>query len=209
MGVCPGVSGLGASSGAERICVRKSGEAPIKNQTRLSGENAICVCVRGFACSVPARSPEQLRQAQFHWGKPPPAAEPRILIFTRGFSRGQSGTANWAGGPKTDRHKTARPPWRSGPTTQNYSSALAYELTSQFRSISSCCGVTHSIAMAPSFMSNPQSAGQLKDTTRIRGKEQGLSEFLTSDSGKVRTQKDEHQAKVISACTQLFCYMSS
>ena len=30
--------------------------------------------------------------------------------------------------------------------TEVYSSALAYELTSQLRSIGSCCGVTHSIA---------------------------------------------------------------
>jgi hypothetical protein len=28
---------------------------------------------------------------------------------------------------------------------KDYSSALAYELTSQFRSISSCCGVVHSM----------------------------------------------------------------
>jgi len=47
--VCPGASGFGSSSGVERICARKSGEAPIKNQTRLSGENAIWVCVRGVA----------------------------------------------------------------------------------------------------------------------------------------------------------------
>ena len=33
--------------------------------------------------------------------------------------------------------------------SRDYSSALAYELISQFRSISSCCGVVHSMVMAP------------------------------------------------------------
>ena len=30
------------------------------------------------------RARVQLPQLQFHWGKPPPAAEPRTLIFMRG-----------------------------------------------------------------------------------------------------------------------------
>ena len=33
--------------------------------------------VRGVARTVPARTPAQLRQLQFHWGKPPPAEAPR------------------------------------------------------------------------------------------------------------------------------------
>jgi hypothetical protein len=34
---------------------------------------------------LPWRTPEQFRQLQFHWGKPPPAAEPntRICITTQ------------------------------------------------------------------------------------------------------------------------------
>ncbi len=40
-----------------------------------------CVCVRGRAFKVPRRNALQFGQLQFHWGKPPPAAEPRI--FTR------------------------------------------------------------------------------------------------------------------------------
>jgi hypothetical protein len=36
-------------------------------------------CVRGVARTVPRRTPSQLRQLQFHCGKPPPAAEPRTL----------------------------------------------------------------------------------------------------------------------------------
>ena len=36
--------------------------------------------VRALALSVPARRPAQLAQLQFHCGKPPPAAEPRIRM---------------------------------------------------------------------------------------------------------------------------------
>ena len=108
MGVCPGRSAEGASSGVARICARRSGEAPTRTQMRSSDENAICVCVRGRARSVPARSPPQLRQAQFHWGKPPPAAEPRILSFTKRFSRAKGRGSEGAGGLRM-RPDTKRP----------------------------------------------------------------------------------------------------
>jgi hypothetical protein len=39
-------------------------------------------CVRARVRSVPDRQPAQFRQLQFHWGKPPPAADPRTRIFT-------------------------------------------------------------------------------------------------------------------------------
>src|SRR6516165_8580400 len=65
----------GASCGVTRTCDRRSGEAPSKNHTRSSGEKASWVCARAAACSEPARRPEQLRQPQFHCGKPPPAAD--------------------------------------------------------------------------------------------------------------------------------------
>jgi len=60
-----------------------SGEALIS--THSSGcwpEIAIEDCVRGNASMVPLRTPEQLRQLQFHWGNPPPAADPSTVIFT-------------------------------------------------------------------------------------------------------------------------------
>src|SRR5712692_873597 len=71
----------GANSGVARIWARKSGLADTRNQMLASGcgENAICVCVRAVPRSLPSRSRRQFAQAQFHWGKPPPAAEPRIL----------------------------------------------------------------------------------------------------------------------------------
>jgi hypothetical protein len=34
--------------------------------------------VRALAFRLPSRKPAQLAQLQFHWGKPPPAADPRI-----------------------------------------------------------------------------------------------------------------------------------
>ena len=34
------------------------------------------------ARAVPSRTPAQLRQLQFHWGNPPPAADPSTRIFT-------------------------------------------------------------------------------------------------------------------------------
>ena len=37
--------------------------------------------VRGRARTLPLRTPAQLRQLQFHWGKPPPAAAPRMMSF--------------------------------------------------------------------------------------------------------------------------------
>jgi len=36
--------------------------------------------MRAFPAKVPALTARQFAQAQFHWGNPPPAAEPRILI---------------------------------------------------------------------------------------------------------------------------------
>src|SRR6266851_4812428 len=45
---------------------------------------ATWVWVRALPWNVPARRALQLEQAQFHWGNPPPAAEPRI--FTRMLS---------------------------------------------------------------------------------------------------------------------------
>src|ERR1700691_4004591 len=39
-------------------------------------------CVRVCARKVPALKPRQFGQLQFHWGKPPPAADPRMRIFT-------------------------------------------------------------------------------------------------------------------------------
>ena len=55
--------------------------------------------VRGLAVTLPSRTPRQLSQLQFHWGKPPPAAEPRMRIRTasqRSFDA-RDGPCHWNG----------------------------------------------------------------------------------------------------------------
>jgi len=64
------------------------GEAPTRNQTLESGEKAIWVCVRAGPCKVPFLRRPQLLQLQFHCGKPPPAADPRILMRIAGLEYG-------------------------------------------------------------------------------------------------------------------------
>ena len=71
----------GCNSGVLSICRGRSGEALIRNQPRkLSGLPEIampdCVCGAIF----PVRAALQFAQAQFHCGRPPPAALPRIRM---------------------------------------------------------------------------------------------------------------------------------
>ena len=112
---------FGDNSGVEMSCVLRSGEALRRNQTLELVVKASWVWLRARPRNFPVLTRWQLAQAQFHWGNPPPAAEPRT--FTRILS-GSEQTAE---------------------RSSHYSSALAYELISQFRSISPCCGVVHSI----------------------------------------------------------------
>ena len=70
----------GWSSGVALICCRMSGEALSRAQSALpSAATQIDDWVRGRARTLPLRTPVQLRQLQFHWGKPPPAAAPRMM----------------------------------------------------------------------------------------------------------------------------------
>src|SRR6516165_892411 len=85
----------GRSSAVHSICARKSGDAPSRNHERESALIATCVCVRALPGNVPARSERQLGQAQFHWGKPPPAAEPRILTCMKGSVAAEVGFLFW------------------------------------------------------------------------------------------------------------------
>ncbi|MNS55640.1 hypothetical protein D3C72_2006970 [compost metagenome] len=55
-----------------------SGEVLHSTQFTPSSEIAMDDCVRALARRLPSRKPAQFTQLQFHWGKPPPAAEPRI-----------------------------------------------------------------------------------------------------------------------------------
>ncbi|HWT97882.1 MAG TPA: hypothetical protein VN229_09695, partial [Terriglobales bacterium] len=38
-------------------------------------------CVRGLARIRPSRTPWLVGALQFHWGKPPPAADPRTTMY--------------------------------------------------------------------------------------------------------------------------------
>src|SRR6267378_4209245 len=124
----------GANSGVARTWARKSGLAHTRNQIFASGsgENAICVCVRAAPRSAPSRSRRQFAHAQFHWGKPPPAAEPRIL------TRMKTQKVMPMIQRRRKRQNARNPLPKAGATRgcwRDYSSALAYELISQLRSI--------------------------------------------------------------------------
>src|ERR1700692_2291266 len=69
----------------------RSGEAPARNHEEESALRAIWACVRGLKLGLTCVSPRVFSRAfsrtatqfphpQFHCGKPPPAAEPRILM---------------------------------------------------------------------------------------------------------------------------------
>jgi hypothetical protein len=58
-----------------------SGEALKSTPSGASSDRTkIEDCVRGLHRTLPERTPAQLRQLQFHCGKPPPAAEPSTLM---------------------------------------------------------------------------------------------------------------------------------
>jgi hypothetical protein len=58
-----------------------SGEALNSTHSWGVDETAMEDWVRAVALTVPLRMPAQLLQLQFHCGKPPPAAEPKTMIF--------------------------------------------------------------------------------------------------------------------------------
>ena len=71
----------GRNCGTLSICRAKSGDALIKKQPRNSSASPLiamldCVC----GAILPVRAATQFAQAQFHWGRPPPAALPRIWM---------------------------------------------------------------------------------------------------------------------------------
>ena len=78
MGLLRGGSKRGCSSGVCSICRLRSGDALIKNQRASSPLIMMLDCVCGAI--FPVRAATQFTQAQFHCGKPPPAALPRIWM---------------------------------------------------------------------------------------------------------------------------------
>jgi hypothetical protein len=89
-----------------------SGDAFTNTQEcKLLPQTAIEDCVRARACRVPARNPAQFGQLQFHWGKPPPAADPSTRIF-KGYmgarSRRRAQSASPIGNVHGDFHAKAK-----------------------------------------------------------------------------------------------------
>ena len=74
------------ASGSSSSCWRRSGDALPRNHGPRSPRIAIEDCVRGTA--PPERAASHVGQRQFHCGKPPPAAEPRIRTRTTDRSTG-------------------------------------------------------------------------------------------------------------------------
>ena len=72
---------FGCSGGLASSCARMSGDALNKIHCSPLTDTAIDDWVLGNASTDPSRTPRQLRQLQFHCGKPPPAADPRTLTF--------------------------------------------------------------------------------------------------------------------------------
>ena len=58
----------GWRAGKAAIWARMSGEALQRIQRSPSSDRAMEDCVRGWAATLPSRTPRQLRQLQFHWG---------------------------------------------------------------------------------------------------------------------------------------------
>ena len=75
------VPSRGCNSGVASIWERRSGDAPSKNQDFPSSLTATCAWERTLPGNLPLRTSWQFGHAQFHWGKPPPAAEPRIFTY--------------------------------------------------------------------------------------------------------------------------------
>src|SRR5262245_32836968 len=85
MGECRAARGWRA--GNDSIWARISGEALSRTQRSPSTLTATLSCVRGRAAIVPARMPRQFGHPQFHWGNPPPAAEPSTWMRTAQVAR--------------------------------------------------------------------------------------------------------------------------
>jgi len=64
----------------DSICLRISGPALMRYQSFSLAVTASEDCNNGLSEAFPERTARQLGQAQFHCGKPPPAAAPNTLI---------------------------------------------------------------------------------------------------------------------------------
>lgn len=160
----------GCNSGAARNCAVMSGEALTSAQQSLPlPRTAIEDWVRGRARSVPARTPAQFRQLQFHCGKPPPAAAPSTRIFTRVQEGWRS------------------PPVRAVARSIDYRLAMYIVISMPYR-MSIACGISHFMMM--SLLSIARPAHDLRPQGRSIGDhhERDLMIFMSrSKAGSART----------------------
>ncbi len=77
-------SARGQRAGVAASCVRTSGEALKSTQRSPSADTQSDDWLRGRTSSVRVRAETQRGQPQFHWGSPPPAAEPRTMARMEG-----------------------------------------------------------------------------------------------------------------------------
>lgn len=163
----------GCKSGAARNCAVMSGEALTSAQQSLSlPRTAIEDWVRGRARNVPARTPAQFRQLQFHCGKPPPAAAPSTRIFTRVQERWRS------------------PPVRAVARSIDYRLAMYIVISMPYR-MSVACGISHFMR---SLLSIARPAHDLRPRGRSIGDhhERGLMIFMSRSKAPQGAQRAVH-----------------
>ena len=85
--------------------------------------------VRGRARSVPAHRPEQVRQLQFHWGKPPPAADPSTRILHGSLRGAEAARGVHPAAGRTDQRRAM------------------YSVISMPKSTSVACGISQRISL--------------------------------------------------------------
>ena len=135
---CRAARDSAADPGEPAIAPRMSGEA--LTSTQRAGSRPLTAmedCVRGRARRVPARKPAQFGQLQFHWGKPPPAADPRMRIFTE----------EWA------------PPRLRARALSTYQRLATYMVISMPNRNSVACGVSHFMRLLQKGSTAPCSSG--------------------------------------------------
>ena len=91
IGVLRDESWRGWSDGMFSICRPRSGDALISHQLWEPSESSLRA-ILDWLCGLmfPVRAATQLAQAQFHCGKPPPAALPRMWMRINRSFRGDS-----------------------------------------------------------------------------------------------------------------------
>jgi hypothetical protein len=125
-----------------------SGEALTRaHALGVSPQTAIEDCVRARVCTAPLRTPAQLRQLQFHCGKPPPAAEPNTRIFKGIVPARQLHRAKRGQEPGFAKAAVTTPSTHRAPNPERDQRLAIYIVISMPNRKSVACGVSHFITM--------------------------------------------------------------